>query len=320
MRTNVTELLGIEHPVLQGAMHKISLAPLVAAVSEAGGLGILNIGTQRDLQALREEILKVRERTAKPFALNVTIFPSPDPPDYAGIFKTALAEGVRVFETAGRAPAEYMDLLKAHKAIVMHKCTALNHARTAEKLGVDIVTLVGFEAGGHPGESGVSSLVLGAGAAAALKIPFVLGGGFANGRALAAALMLGAGAVMMGTRFLMVDECPIRPALKEHLAVNVQETDTILLMRSHRNTSRVYNNNAAKEFLAAEAAGGGAAELNRRFDGPERAEMLFGEGSPDLSVLHLGESVGLAHEVVPAGVLIEQMVREAEAIIGSPLP
>jgi NAD(P)H-dependent flavin oxidoreductase YrpB (nitropropane dioxygenase family) len=316
IQTQVTKILGIEHPVLQGAMQWISLPVLAAAVSEAGGLGIMAAATFPDKEALRAAIREARALTAKPLAVNVSIFPSIKVPDYQGYFATALEEGVRIIETAGRAPVEYIDFLKKNGAIVMHKCTTIKHALKAESIGCDLVVADGCECAGHPGENDIGSIVLSARAAESLSIPFISCGGFANGRGLAAALMLGAGAVMMGTRFLATAECPVLPQIKEFIAGDAAtEHDTMLVMREYRNTARVYANLTAREVLKTENEGHPFEKVAALASGRRGWEMVFTTGNLEDGLLSLGLSAGLVHDIVPVRELIERTVREAEAAI-----
>jgi NAD(P)H-dependent flavin oxidoreductase YrpB (nitropropane dioxygenase family) len=316
IQTQVTKILGIEHPILQGAMQWISLPALAAAVSEAGGLGIMAAATFPDKEALRAAIREAKALTAKPLAVNVSIFPSINVPDYQGYFATALEEGVRIIETAGRAPVEYIDFLKQNGAVVMHKCTTVKHALKAESIGCDLVVVDGCECAGHPGENDIGSIVLSARAAESLRIPFVSCGGFANGRGLAAALMLGAGAVMMGTRFLATAECPVLPQIKEFVAgETATEHDTLLVLRKYRNTARVYANLTAKEALRQENEGKSFEEIAPLVAGKRGREMVFKTGNVEDGLLSLGLSAGLVHDIVPVRALIERTVREAEAAI-----
>ncbi|MDR2502766.1 MAG: nitronate monooxygenase family protein [Deltaproteobacteria bacterium] len=315
IKTKVTELLGIKYPVIQGCMQWISTASFVAAVSEAGGLGILSAATQPDVQALREEIRAVRRKTDKPFALNVSIFPTINAPDYQSMFAAAMEEGVRIIETAGRAPQEFMDFLKKNGAIVMHKCTTVKHALKAESIGCDLVVADGCECAGHPGENDIGSIVLSARAAEELHVPFISCGGFSNGRGLAAALMLGAGAVTMGTRFMATEECPILPQIKEYLAQNITEMDTMLIMRAYKNTIRAYANDTSKEILRMEKTGAPFEQIAPLAAGRRGRAVLLESADMRDSVLSMGLSAGLVHDIVSVRELIERTVREAKACI-----
>ncbi|MDR0434062.1 MAG: nitronate monooxygenase [Gracilibacteraceae bacterium] len=316
IQTQVTNILKIDHPVVQGAMQWISLPALVASVSEAGGLGVLAAATYPDKEALRTAIRETKSLTPKPFALNVSIFPSLNVPDYHGYFAAALDEGVRIIETSGRAPVEYIDFLKKNGAVVMHKCTTVKHALKAESIGCDLVVIDGFEGGGHPGESDIGSIVLAARAAESLDIPFIACGGFSNGRGLAAALMLGAGAITMGTRFLATKECPILPQIKKFVAgPDCTEHDTMLVMRKYRNTARVYANATAKEALRRENAGKPFGDVASLVSGQRGRKMVFESGDLADGLLSMGLSAGLVHDIIPVRELIERTVREAITVM-----
>jgi nitronate monooxygenase len=316
IQTQVTKLLGIEHPIIQGAMQWISLPVLAAAVSEAGGLGIIAAATFPDKENLRAAIREAKKLTGKPIGVNVSIFPSINVPDYQGYFAVALEEGVRIIETAGRAPVEYIDFLKKNSAIVMHKCTTVKHALKAETIGCDLVVADGSECAGHPGENDIGSIVLSARAAESLSIPFAACGGFSNGRGLAAALMLGAGAITMGTRFLATEECPVLPKIKEFVASEaITEHDTMLVLRKYRNTARVYANATARKVLEMENDGCEFKQIAPLVSGQRGREMIFTKGDLEDGLLSMGLSAGLVHDIVPVRELIERTVREAEAAI-----
>ena len=227
IKTKVTELLGIEYPIIQGCMQWIARAPLVAAVSEAGGLGIISSSTFQNKEDLRSEIQKVRELTSKPFAVNLTLMPSLVVPDYNGYIQICKEEGVKVMETAGRPPQEDMvAAIKDAGMILIHKCTTVKHALKAQSIGADMVVADGCECAGHPGENDITTMVLTPACIQALDIPVIAAGGIGTGRQMAAALMLGAGAVYLGTRFLLSEECPVMSSVKEYLAKNATEMDS----------------------------------------------------------------------------------------------
>ena len=251
MRTRITELLGIEHPIIQGGMHYVGFAELAAAVSNAGGLGTITGLTQKTAEDLRNEIRKCKALTNKPFAVNLTFLPSLATPDYPGYVKVIIEEGVKVVETAGRNPQQVMPALKEAGVIVIHKCTSVRHSLKAQSIGCDAVSVDGFECGGHPGEDDVPNFILLPRAADELEIPIVASGGMADGRSLVAALALGADAINMGTRFMATQEAPCHPNVKEAL-LRATELDTRLVMRPLRNTERVLNNNAAQKLLEKE--------------------------------------------------------------------
>ncbi len=251
MKTRITDLFGIEHPILQGGMHFVGLAEMAAAVSNAGGLGIITGLTQRTPDDLAKEIARCRDMTDKPFGVNLTFLPSVTPPDYPGYIKAIIESGVKAVETAGNNPAKYLPALKEAGIKVIHKCTSVRHSLKAEAIGCDAVSVDGFECGGHPGEDDVPNFVLLPRAAEELKIPFVASGGVANGRQLVAALALGADGINMGTRFIATQEAPVHHNVKQAI-VDASELDTRLVMRSLRNTERVLNNAAVERLLEKE--------------------------------------------------------------------
>ena len=256
IRTKLTEMLGIEYPIVQGCMQWISRAPLVAAVSEAGGLGLLSSSTFSSADELQAEIRKIKSMTSKPFAVNLTLMPSLVVPDYAGYIRVCAEEGVKVMETAGRPPKD--DMVRAIKdagMVLIHKCTTVKHALKAQSLGADMVVADGFECAGHPGENDLGTMVLTPRCVEALDIPVICAGGVSTGRQMAAALMLGAEGVYMGTRFLLSEECPVLPAVKNYLVEHANEMETILLLRSFQNSTRMYKSEVAKRVFAKEQAG-----------------------------------------------------------------
>mmetsp|Transcript_5657 Transcript_5657/g.7879 ORF Transcript_5657/g.7879 Transcript_5657/m.7879 type:complete len:307 (+) Transcript_5657:61-981(+) len=246
LKTKLTEALGIEYPIIQGGMHYVGYAEMAAAVSNAGGLGTITALTQPNAEALRQEIRKCKNLTKKPFAVNLTLLPALAPPDYGSYAKVIIDEGIKVVETAGRNPKKFIKFFKENGCYVIHKCVAIRHALTAQRLGADMISMDGFECGGHPGEDDIGNWVLLAQAARKLKVPFVASGGCANGAQLAAALALGAEGMNMGTRFMATKEAPIHPSIKQAL-VDGDEKATTLVMRSVRNTERVFKNTAAQK-------------------------------------------------------------------------
>ncbi|MBS0303213.1 MAG: nitronate monooxygenase, partial [Proteobacteria bacterium] len=251
MKTRITELFGIQHPIIQGGMHFVGLAELAAAVSNAGALGIITGLTQKTPELLAKEIARCRTMTDKPFGVNLTFLPTVTSPDYPGYIKAIVEGGVKVVETAGNNPQKWMPLLHEHGIKVIHKCTSVRHALKAEAIGCDAVSVDGFECGGHPGEDDVPTFSLLPRAAEELKIPFVASGGMADGRSLVAALALGAEGMNMGTRFMATQEAPIHEHVKQAI-VAASELDTRLVMRPLRNTERVLNNAAVERLLAKE--------------------------------------------------------------------
>ena len=251
MKTRITELFGIEHPIIQGGMHFVGLAEMASAVSNAGGLGIITGLTQGTPEKLENEINRCKEMTDKPFGVNMTFLPSLNPPDYAGLFKVIVESGVKVVETAGNNPQEWLPMLKEADVKVIHKCTSVRHSLKAERIGCDAVSVDGFECGGHPGEDDVPNFILLPRAAEELSVPFVASGGMANARSLVAALAMGAEGMNMGTRFIATKEAPVHENVKQAL-VSASELDTRLIMRPLRNTERVLTNDAVEKLIEKE--------------------------------------------------------------------
>src|SRR5215468_4530299 len=251
MKTKITEMFGIEHPIIQGGMHYVGFAELAAAVSAAGGLGIISGLTQGTPEKLANEIRRCREMTNKPFGVNLTFLPALTPPDYPGYIKAIVDGGVKIVETAGNNPQKWMPMLKEAGIKVIHKCTSVRHSLKAETIGCDAVSVDGFECGGHPGEDDVPNFILLPRAADELKIPFVASGGMADGRSLVAALAMGADGINMGTRFIATKEAPVHENVKRAI-VAASELDTRLVMRPLRNTERVLTNAAVERLLMKE--------------------------------------------------------------------
>jgi len=293
----------------------VGYAELAAAVSEAGGLGTITALTQKTPEDLRHEIRKCRALTSKPFAVNLTLLPALMPPDYDTYCDVVIEEGVKIVETAGRNPGKYIQKFKAAGVTVVHKCVAIKHALTAQRLGADIISMDGFECAGHPGEEDVGNWVLLPKAARALNIPFVASGGVGDGKQLAAALALGAEGVNMGTRFMATVEAPIHDGIKQAL-VKGQETDTTLVMRSLKNTERVYKNKTAKQVQEIEARDPGNIHAIRHLVSGENYRKSFQEtGDPETSVWSAGCVMGLIDDIPSCKVLIERMVQEAQDTI-----
>ncbi|MCW1842551.1 NAD(P)H-dependent flavin oxidoreductase [Prosthecomicrobium hirschii] len=317
MKTRVTELLGIRYPIIQGGMQWVGRAELAAAVSNAGGLGILTALTQPDPEALRAEIARCRQMTDAPFGVNLTILPSTQPPPYEAYLDAALDSGVRILETAGRSPKEFIAKAKAAGAIIVHKCTAVRHALSAERAGVDAISIDGFEAAGHPGEDDVGGLVLFPAAARAVKVPLIASGGIGTGRGMAAALMLGAEGVNMGTRFCATREAPIHDAIKRAL-LDASECDTKLIFRTLRNTGRVLKNRISQEVVALETRPGGCtfADLQPLVAGA-RGRGALQSGAVDEGLVWASQVVGLVEDIPTCAELLDRMVRECrEAMEG----
>ncbi|HEY1414309.1 MAG TPA: nitronate monooxygenase family protein [Caulobacteraceae bacterium] len=315
MKTRITELFGIEHPIIQGGMHFVGFAKLAAAVSNAGGLGIITGLTQRSPDALANEIAKCRDLTDKPFGVNLTFLPSVNPPDYPGYVKAIIDGGVKIVETAGNNPQQWLPALKDAGVKVIHKCTSVRHSLKAQSIGCDAVSVDGFECGGHPGEDDVPNFILLPRAGETLEIPFVASGGMADARSLVAALAMGAEGMNMGTRFIATVEAPVHEHVKQAI-VSASELDTRLIMRSLRNTERVLNNVAVERLLEKERKLGPSIKFADIFDevaGVYPAIMQRGE--MDAGGWSCGMVVGLIHDIPTCKQLIERIMAEAEAII-----
>ncbi|MSR11022.1 MAG: nitronate monooxygenase [Gammaproteobacteria bacterium] len=315
MRTRVTEMLGIKHPIVQGGMQWVGVAELAAAVSNAGGLGIITGLTQPTPEDLLKEIARCRDMTDKPFAVNLTILPTIKPVPYELYANTIVASGVKIVETAGRNPEPYLPMFKAAGIKVIHKCTSIRHALKAEKIGCDMVSVDGFECAGHPGEDDVTNMILLPLAARRLKIPFLASGGIGDGRGLAAALAMGADGINMGTRFMVTQEAPIHQKVKQRM-VDASELDTALIYRSLRNTARVFKNSVAEKVMEIEARDGPTnfEDLKNLVAGVKGRE-LFSDGDLDKGIWSAGMVVGLIDDIPSCEELITRIVREAEEII-----
>ncbi|MGH8245253.1 MAG: NAD(P)H-dependent flavin oxidoreductase, partial [Gammaproteobacteria bacterium] len=257
MKTRITDLLSIRYPIVQGGMMWVGRAELAAAVSNAGGLGTVTALTQPDPQSLKAEITRCRAMTPNPFAVNLTILPSVSPPPYMEYARAIVNSGINIVETAGNHPAEITDLFLSHGLKILHKCTSVRHALSAQRRGVSAISIDGFECAGHPGEDDVPGLILIPAAARQLDIPIIASGGIADGAGMAAAMVLGAEGINMGTRFMLTREAPVHEAIKQKL-IGATEKDTTLIFRSLRNTARVYSNNVAEQVVALERRPGGA--------------------------------------------------------------
>ena len=315
MKTRITELLGIQHPIIQGGMHYVGFAELAAAVSNAGALGIITGLTQRTPDLLAAEIARCRTLTDKPFGVNLTFLPTVNAPDYPGYIRAIIEGGVKIVETAGNNPAPWMPLMKEHGIKVIHKCTSVRHALKAERIGCDAVSVDGFECGGHPGEDDVPNFILLPRAAEELTIPFVASGGMADGRSLVAALALGAEGINMGTRFIATREAPVHENVKRAI-VAASELDTRLVMRPLRNTERVLKNAAVERLLEKERQLG----ANIRFEDiiTEVAGVyprIMREGDMDAGAFSCGMVAGLIHDIPSVQELIERIMAEAHRLI-----
>jgi NADH:quinone reductase (non-electrogenic) len=308
MKTRVTELLGIRYPIVQGGMQWVGRAELASAVSNAGGLGILTGLTQPTPEALAREIQRCSSMTDAPFAVNMTIFPAITPPPYEAYIDSIIASGVKIVETAGNKAVDFWPKLKTAGISIIHKCVAVRHALTAERLGVDIVSIDGFECAGHPGEEDIPGLILIPLAARALRVPVIASGGIADGRGMAAALSLGADGVNMGTRFQVTREAPVHEEIKQAL-VRANERDTRLIFRTLRNTARVFRNVISDEVIAIEKAGGQFEDIRHLVAGARGREALE-KGDVNGGIISAGTVVGLINDIPTCQELIGRMVTE----------
>lgn len=314
MQTRVTEMLGIQHPIIQGGMQWVGLAELASAVSNAGGLGILTALTQATPEDLKNEIAKCRDMTDKPFAVNLTILPTIKPVPYEEYVDAIISSGIKIVETAGRNPEPFLPGFKAAGIKVIHKCTSIRHSLKAEKIGCDMVSVDGFECAGHPGEDDVTNLILLPLAAQRLKIPFIASGGFGDGRGLAAALAMGADGINMGTRFMVTKEAPIHENVKQRM-VDASELDTELLYRTLNNTARVFKNSIAEQVVEIESRPGTKFEDISALVQGVKGRALFESGELESGIWSAGMVVGLIHDIPSCEELLERMVTEAEDII-----
>ena len=315
MKTRITEMFGIEHPIIQGGMHYVGFAEMAAAVSNAGGLGIITALTQPSPEKLAAEIAKCKTMTDKPFGVNLTFLPSFTQPDYPGYIQAIIDGGIKAVETAGNNPAKWLPLLKEHGIKVIHKCTSVRHSLKAESIGCDAVSVDGFECGGHPGEDDVPNFILLPRAAEELTVPFVASGGMANARSLVAALAMGADGMNMGTRFIATVEAPVHDNVKQAL-VAASELDTRIIMRPLRNTERVLNNAAVERLLAKERELGSAITISDIL--PEVAgayPKVMQDGEMDAGAWSCGMVAGLIHDIPTCKQLIDGIMAEAESLI-----
>ena len=318
LKTRLTELLGIEHPIVQGGMQRVSRAELVAAVGNAGALGFLSALTQPTPEALAAEIERTRSMTDKPFGVNLTILPSRKPPPYEEYGNAIVESGIKVVETAGYSPEPFMPMFDAAGIKVVHKCTAIKHAKKAQTLGCAAVSIAGFEAAGHPGEDDIGSLVLLPRAVDELDVPIIACGGFSDGRGLVAALALGAEAVSMGTRFLGTQEAPVHDNLKQKL-IEASELDTQLIFRPFRNTARVFKNSVALEVAEIEKRPGAEFSDVEELVAGERGEVVLDTGEMEHGIWWAGISSGLIYDIPTVAELVSRIVSDAETIINERL-
>ncbi|MFC4798675.1 NAD(P)H-dependent flavin oxidoreductase [Neobacillus sp. GCM10023253] len=313
MKTRITELLGIEYPIICGGMFQVGRAELAAAVSEAGGLGVITSKTQGTPEALRQEIRKIKALTNKPFAVNLNLFPSQTATPNEDFIDILIEEGVKIVETSGRSPKDLMPKLKENGFIVLHKVAGVKYAISAEKLGVDAVIIVGNETGGHPGMSDVGTLVMLPRIVDSVKIPVIAGGGYADGRGLVSALAFGAEGVVMGTRFMATEEAPIHENVKRWM-VESDETNTIIIQRNIGSASRVALNAVSKEVDRLEREGATIEQLMPLITG-QRAKYVYFEGDLDGGIWSCGQSVGLIKEILSIKDLFAQITEEAKKSI-----
>jgi len=318
LRTRFTELVGIEHPIVQGGMQWVARAQLAAAVSNAGGLGILSALTHPTPEDLRKEIARCRELTDRPFGVNLTILPSVSPPPYAEYRHAIIESGVKVVETAGYKPQEHVDHFKASGVKVIHKCTSVRHALSAERTGVDAVSIDGFECAGHPGEDDVPGLILIPAAADKVTVPILASGGFGDGRGLVAALALGADGINMGTRFCATQEAPIHANVKDAILAN-DERGTNLIFRSLKNTARVGKSPVSDEVVEILSRPGAKFEDVVHLVRGAQGRFVLETGDLSAGLFWAGQVQGLIHDIPTVRMLIERIMTEAQGIIAERL-
>lgn len=312
IKTAVTEMLGIKYPIISGGMAYISTPEFVATVSEAGGMGILPSGTYFEAEELRGDIRKVKELTDKPFAVNFTFMPSLNSMNYPEYLKVCIEEGVKIVETSGRpAGPEMMKALKDAGMLIIHKCTTAKHALKAQSIGCDMVVADGCECAGHSGEKDIGTMVLTPRCIELLDIPVISAGGIATGKQMAAALVMGAAGVYMGSRFLITRETPVLEKVKQYLVDHATETDTAYLMRAYTNTSRMYNSNVVKKALEIEKAGRPFEDMAELVSGKVSNKMFFENGDVEnCGIITYGQAGGLIHEILTCKEVIDGMMKE----------
>ncbi|SHN47082.1 NAD(P)H-dependent flavin oxidoreductase [Cryptosporangium aurantiacum] len=313
LKTRFTEAFGVEHPIVQGGMQWVGRAELAAAVSEAGGLGLITALTQPTPADLAKEIARARTLTDKPFGVNLTILPTISPPPYDEYRRVIVDEGIRIVETAGSNPEPHMDLFKEHGVKIIHKCTSVRHALKAQRIGVDAVSIDGFECAGHPGEDDIPGLILIPAAADKLTIPFVASGGFGDARGLVAALALGADGINMGSRFMCTVESPIDEAVKKAIVAG-DERDTELIFRPLRNTARVAKNSVSTEVVRILNEGGEFADVRELVAGA-RGKLVYENGDVEAGIWSVGLVQGLINDIPTAGEVVRRIVTEAADLI-----
>ncbi len=314
IKTKITEMLGIEHPIIGGTMMWLGKPKYVAAISEAGALGIICSAMWKTKEEFRDALQEAKSYTKKPLAVNLNLFPAMRPIDNRVYLEVLLDEGVRIIETSGhKAPEELVSDFKEAGVVWMHKCVGARYARKAAGLGADIVTVVGYENGGATGILDLGTMVLIPRTAESVDVPVIGGGGVSDGRGLAAALSLGAEGVIIGTRFLLADECPIHENIKNAL-VEARETDTVLVMRSVGNTHRLWKNSRADKIVELEANNASLQEIVQAAAG-ERDRLMFESGDVERGTISCGQGVGLIHEVKPVADIVAEIVADAETLI-----
>tara|TARA_Y100001960_G_scaffold283543_1_gene318707 strand:+ start:166 stop:1140 length:975 start_codon:yes stop_codon:yes gene_type:complete len=319
MKTRITEMFGIEHPIIQGGMHYVGFAELAAAVSNAGGLGIITALTQKSPEDLAKEIARCRKLTDKPIGVNLTFLPVLEAPDYPGYINAIIEGGVKVVETAGNNPSKWLPLLKENNIKIIHKCTTVRHALKAEGIGCDAVSVDGFECGGHPGEDDIPNMILLPRAAEELKIPFVSSGGMADARSLVASLAMGADGMNMGTRFIATKDAPVHENVKQAILA-ASELDTRLVMRPLRNTERVLTNKAVEKILEKEKTLGAHLKFEdiiKEVSGVYPKVML--DGDMDAGAWSCGMVAGLIHDIPTVKELIDRIMDESKQLISQRL-
>ena len=315
MKTRITEMFGIEHPIIQGGMHYVGFAEMAAAVSNAGGLGIITGLTQGTPEKLADEIARCKDMTDKPFGVNLTFLPTVNAPDYPGLVRVIIEGGVKIVETAGNNPAQVLPYFKDAGVKVIHKCTSVRHSLKAQSIGCDAVSVDGFECGGHPGEDDIPNMILLPRADDELEIPFVASGGMADGRSLVAALAMGADGMNMGTRFIATEEAPVHENVKAAI-VAASELDTRLVMRPLRNTERVMTNEAVEDLLRIEKEKGADLKFEDIIEQVAGVyPRIMTEGDMDAGAWSCGMVAGLIDDIPTCKELIERIMAEAEQII-----
>jgi NADH:quinone reductase (non-electrogenic) len=317
IRTRFTEMFGVDHPIVQGGMQWVGRAELVAAVANAGALGMITALTQPTPEALTKEIERTRSMTDKPFGVNLTILPAINPPPYAEYRQAIIEAGIKIVETAGNRPQEQIEALKPHGIKIIHKCTSVRHGLSAERYGADALSIDGLECAGHPGEDDVGGLILIPAAADKISIPMIASGGFGDARGLVAALALGADGINMGTRFMATVEAPIHQNVKDQIVAN-DERATDLIFRTMRNTSRVAKNAISQQVVEMEREGAKFEDVKALVAGA-RGRVVYEQGDPDYGVWSAGQIQGLIHDIPTCQELISRIVSEAEAIIAKRL-